>query len=95
MGDESSEHTTYHLWDHFAGKMPANDILYNIYWAEADERRARIITPAEKKNHGCRRDWTLIEFKMIDQYLSQHQSQDHPTKYHNNSSNVPCWKILP
>ncbi len=49
MGDAISEHTTHFHHHHFAGKMPANDILYNILWAPLDERRARIINPAEKK----------------------------------------------
>ncbi len=39
--------TTHFLWDHFDGKLPANNNLYNILWAPADERRARIIIPAE------------------------------------------------
>jgi hypothetical protein len=29
--------------------MPANDMLYNVLWAPVDERKARIINPAEKK----------------------------------------------
>jgi hypothetical protein len=33
----------------FAGKMPASNILYNILWVQEDERRARIVNPAEKK----------------------------------------------
>jgi hypothetical protein len=37
----------------FAGKMPANNILYNILWVQKDERRAKIGNPEEKKNHGC------------------------------------------
>ncbi len=32
----------------FAGKMPANNILYNILWVQEDKRRARIVNPAEK-----------------------------------------------
>jgi hypothetical protein len=36
----------------FAGKMPANKILYNILWVQEDERRARIVDPAEKKKLG-------------------------------------------
>jgi hypothetical protein len=32
----------------FAGKMPANNILYNILWVQEDERRARIVNPAKK-----------------------------------------------
>jgi hypothetical protein len=48
--------TTHFLWDHFDGKIPANNILYNISWAPTDERRARIIIPAEKKNHGGSKD---------------------------------------
>jgi hypothetical protein len=31
-----------------AGKMPANNILYNILWVQEDERRARIVNAAEK-----------------------------------------------
>jgi hypothetical protein len=30
----------------FAGKMPANNILYNVSWAQEDEKRARIVNPA-------------------------------------------------
>jgi hypothetical protein len=41
MEDEICEH-------YFAGKMPASNILYNILWVQADERRARIVNPAEK-----------------------------------------------
>jgi hypothetical protein len=44
--------TTHFLWVHFDGKIPASNILYNILWAPADERRARIIIPAEK-NHAA------------------------------------------
>jgi hypothetical protein len=42
----------------FAGKMPAkaNKILYKISWVQEDETRARIVDPAEKKNHGCSTD---------------------------------------
>jgi hypothetical protein len=40
----------------FAGKMPANNILYRLLRVQEDERRARIVNPAEKKNHGCSRD---------------------------------------
>jgi hypothetical protein len=32
------------------GEKPANNILYNILWTPVNERRARIIIPAEKKN---------------------------------------------
>jgi hypothetical protein len=28
--------------------MPASNILYNILWVQEDERRARIVNPAEK-----------------------------------------------
>ncbi len=28
--------------------MPTNNILYNILWVQEDERRARIVNPAEK-----------------------------------------------
>jgi hypothetical protein len=55
MEDEISEHYTNICWVCFAGKMPTNNILYNIIWVQEDERRARIVNPAEK-NHGCSRD---------------------------------------
>jgi hypothetical protein len=29
--------------------MPASNILYNILWIQEDERRARIVNPAENK----------------------------------------------
>ncbi len=32
----------------FVGKMPASNILYRILWVQEDERRARIVNPAEK-----------------------------------------------
>jgi hypothetical protein len=48
MGDEIPGATTPFLWDHFYEKIPANNILFNILRAPADERRARIIIPAEK-----------------------------------------------
>jgi hypothetical protein len=47
--DEISEHSTNFCWARFAGKMPANNILYNILSAQEDERRARIVNAAEKK----------------------------------------------
>jgi hypothetical protein len=28
--------------------MPASNILYNILWVQEDEKRARIVNPAEK-----------------------------------------------
>jgi hypothetical protein len=31
-----------------AGKMPASNIRYNILWVQEDERRERIVNPAEK-----------------------------------------------
>jgi hypothetical protein len=46
MGDEISEHSTNFCRVHFAAKMPASNILYNILWAQEDERRARIVNPA-------------------------------------------------
>jgi hypothetical protein len=55
MGDDISEHSTNFCWVPIAGKMPANNIMYNISWAHEDERRARIVNPAEK-DHGCSRD---------------------------------------
>ncbi len=48
MEDEISEHSTNYCLACFAGNMPANNILYNILWVEGDERRARIVNPAEK-----------------------------------------------
>jgi hypothetical protein len=33
----------------FAGKMPASNIVYRILLVQEDERRARIVNPAEKK----------------------------------------------
>jgi hypothetical protein len=52
MEDEISEHCTNFCWVGFAGKMPASNILYNILWVQEDERRARIVNPAEKNiNH--------------------------------------------
>jgi hypothetical protein len=68
MGNDVPGDTTQFLWDHFDGKIPANNILFNIIWAPADEKRARIIIPAEK-NLGRSRDWTL-DFKVIDQHLN-------------------------
>jgi hypothetical protein len=55
MEDEISEHSTNFCWVCFAGKMPANNILFNILWVPEDERRAVIVNPAEK-NHGYSRD---------------------------------------
>jgi hypothetical protein len=48
MGDKISEHSITFCWVRFAGKMPASDILYNLLWVQEDERRARIVNPAEK-----------------------------------------------
>ncbi len=48
MEDETFEHPTNICWVPFAGKKPANNILYNILWIKEDERRARIVNPAEK-----------------------------------------------
>jgi hypothetical protein len=42
-------------WVCFAGKMPTNNVLYKILGVQEDERRARIVDPAET-NHGCSRD---------------------------------------
>jgi lipocalin len=49
MEDEISQHSTDSCWVRFAGKMPAGNILYNILRVQEDERRARIVNPAEKK----------------------------------------------
>ncbi len=46
---EVSEHSTNFCCVCFAGKMPASNILYRILWVQEDERRARIVNPAEKK----------------------------------------------
>jgi hypothetical protein len=35
--------------------LPATYILYRILWVQEDERRARIVNPAEK-NYECSRD---------------------------------------
>jgi hypothetical protein len=32
--------------------MPASNIMYRILWVQEDERRTRIVNPAEK-NYGC------------------------------------------
>jgi hypothetical protein len=48
MEDEISEHSTNFCWVRYGGKMPASNILYNILWVQEDERRARIVNPAEK-----------------------------------------------
>jgi hypothetical protein len=50
MGDEIPGASTHLLWDHFDGKIHVNNILYNILWAPADERRAWIIIMADKKS---------------------------------------------
>ncbi len=48
MEDEISEHSTNFCSVRFAGKMPANNIPYNILRVQEDERRPRIVNPAEK-----------------------------------------------
>jgi hypothetical protein len=55
MEDEIFKHSITFCWVCFAGKMPASNILYRILWVQDDERRARIVNPAEK-NYGCSRD---------------------------------------
>jgi hypothetical protein len=52
---EISAHSTNFCWVGYAGKMPASNILYNILRVQEDERRARIVNPAER-NYGCSRD---------------------------------------
>jgi hypothetical protein len=47
MEDEVSEHSITFCW-----KMPASNVLNRILWVQEDERRARIVIPAEK-NYGC------------------------------------------
>jgi hypothetical protein len=49
--------------------MPASNILYRILRVQEDERRARIVNPAEK-NYGCSRD-CIRDFKVKDQHLSR------------------------
>ncbi len=48
MEDEIFEHSITFCWVRFAGKMPASNIMYRVLWAQEDERRARIVNPAEK-----------------------------------------------
>jgi hypothetical protein len=48
MGDEITPNSSRFSWRHFAGKMPANNIFYNISRAREDERRARFGNAAEK-----------------------------------------------
>jgi hypothetical protein len=55
MEDEVSEHSTNFCWVPIAWKMPANNILYRILWVQEDERRARVVNPADKKCR-CSRD---------------------------------------
>jgi hypothetical protein len=55
MEDEISEHFITFCWVRFARKMPPGNILYRILWAQEEERRARIVNPAEK-NYGCSND---------------------------------------
>jgi hypothetical protein len=55
MGDEISEHSTNFCWVCFTGKLLANNILFNILWTQEDERRSRIVNPAEI-NRKCSRD---------------------------------------
>jgi hypothetical protein len=49
MEGEMNWNSSCCCWGHFDGKMPANNILYIILWAPADERRGRIINPAGEK----------------------------------------------
>jgi hypothetical protein len=55
MGDEISERSITFCWVCIAEKMPASNILYRILWVQEDQRRARIVNPAEI-NYGCSRD---------------------------------------
>jgi hypothetical protein len=55
MEDEIFDHFITFCYVRFAGKMPASNILYQILWVQEDERRARIVNPAEI-NYGCSRD---------------------------------------
>jgi hypothetical protein len=55
IGDEISEYSITFCWVCFAGQMPASNILHRILWLQEDERRARIVNPAEK-NYGCSED---------------------------------------
>jgi hypothetical protein len=49
MGDEICEHSTNFCWVRFAGKMLANNLLYNIIWAQEDERSVRIVNSSRTK----------------------------------------------
>jgi hypothetical protein len=49
MKDEISEHSITFCWVCSAGKIPASNIRYRILWVQEDERRARIVNPAENK----------------------------------------------
>jgi hypothetical protein len=49
MGGKISEHSITFCFVRFAGKMSASNIPYRILWVQEDDRRARIVNPAEKK----------------------------------------------
>jgi hypothetical protein len=44
--------------------VPANNIPYKILWVQEDERRTRIVNPAEKKSWMQQR--LNLDFKVID-----------------------------
>jgi hypothetical protein len=48
MEDDIFEHSITFCWVCFGGKMHASNILYTILWVQDDERRARIVKPAQK-----------------------------------------------
>jgi hypothetical protein len=48
MEDAIFEHSITFCCVHFAGKMPASNILYRLLCVQEDERRARIVNPTEK-----------------------------------------------
>jgi hypothetical protein len=54
VGNEISERTTYFLWDHFTGEMPANDILYHtVYYGLQSMKEEQGSSVKHKENHGC------------------------------------------
>jgi hypothetical protein len=54
------------LWDQCEGRLPANNMLYNIMGSRRG-RNPKIVNP-DKKN-GCGRDSTLDINKVTDQHL--------------------------
>jgi hypothetical protein len=48
MEDEISEVSTNFCWVRFAGKVPASNILYNIYYGFKRMKEKQGLNPAEK-----------------------------------------------